>query len=275
MNAWFALTRGDCRGAIAAADVGEAVAPHEGVAVQLAAQRARAWAPAEVYARQAMLTTDRNPMRASEAQLTLGIVAKRRKWEPRRPFSTARRLSQGGVGGALAAFDRRDCMTLKTIWGYAVGLPVALTLALSVATPAHADPVTPSVFGVDFAADSGDGCGLTRGKLNWRISGHYTDPDVVAEFSGTVVDHPAADVQPPLCAEDGLRTEAIFTGFYGSREVGRVTQAVDNGSLPYVFKLSGPDGRMNSVQIQVCRTNGFSEFTYCGKPVGYAVFIIS
>ncbi|WP_078969205.1 hypothetical protein [Streptomyces cyaneogriseus] len=44
MRAWFALTAGDCRGALAAARAGLAVAPHHGVAVQLAAQEAKAWA---------------------------------------------------------------------------------------------------------------------------------------------------------------------------------------------------------------------------------------
>jgi len=131
MKAWFALTQGDHRGVIVAAEAGEAVAPNHSVAVQLAAQRAKAWARlgdrrqveialdkgrnlleslphptnlehhfvvdpakfdfysmdchrllgndnlAEVYARQVMLTGDRNPMRASEAHITLGIVAAR------------------------------------------------------------------------------------------------------------------------------------------------------------------------------------------------------
>ena len=44
MRAWFALTRGDYRGVIAASEVGIAVAPNEGVAVQLYAQQAKAWA---------------------------------------------------------------------------------------------------------------------------------------------------------------------------------------------------------------------------------------
>jgi tetratricopeptide (TPR) repeat protein len=44
MRAWYALTQGNYRGAIAAAEAGEAIAPHQSVAVQLAAQRAKAWA---------------------------------------------------------------------------------------------------------------------------------------------------------------------------------------------------------------------------------------
>lgn len=44
MRAWFALTAGDYRGVIAAADAGLAVAPTESVAVQLYAQQAKAWA---------------------------------------------------------------------------------------------------------------------------------------------------------------------------------------------------------------------------------------
>ncbi|MFF9664062.1 tetratricopeptide repeat protein [Streptomyces althioticus] len=44
MRAWFALTTGDYRGAIAAAQSGLAAAPNHGVAVQLAAQEAKAWA---------------------------------------------------------------------------------------------------------------------------------------------------------------------------------------------------------------------------------------
>ncbi|GAA3372485.1 hypothetical protein GCM10017744_104170 [Streptomyces antimycoticus] len=44
MRAWFALTRGDYRGVIAAADAGIAIAPNESVAAQLYAQKAKAWA---------------------------------------------------------------------------------------------------------------------------------------------------------------------------------------------------------------------------------------
>ncbi|MBB5869120.1 tetratricopeptide (TPR) repeat protein [Allocatelliglobosispora scoriae] len=44
MRAWYALTRGDYLGVIAATETGEAVAPNQSVAVQLAAQRAKAWA---------------------------------------------------------------------------------------------------------------------------------------------------------------------------------------------------------------------------------------
>ncbi|WP_050994185.1 hypothetical protein [Streptomyces violaceusniger] len=44
MRAWFALTRGDYRGVIAAADAGIATAPNESVAAQLYAQKAKAWA---------------------------------------------------------------------------------------------------------------------------------------------------------------------------------------------------------------------------------------
>lgn len=44
MRAWFALTTGDMRGVISAADAGLAVAPAESVAVQLLAQKAKAWA---------------------------------------------------------------------------------------------------------------------------------------------------------------------------------------------------------------------------------------
>ncbi|MEU4463560.1 hypothetical protein AB0G20_07585 [Streptomyces sp. NPDC024017] len=42
--AWFALTTGDYRGVIAAAMAGAETATHHGVAVQLAAQEAKAWA---------------------------------------------------------------------------------------------------------------------------------------------------------------------------------------------------------------------------------------
>ncbi|MCF6525677.1 XRE family transcriptional regulator [Streptomyces sp. JJ36] len=44
MRAWFSLTTGDYRGVIAAAQAGAEVAPHHGVAVQLAGQEAKAWA---------------------------------------------------------------------------------------------------------------------------------------------------------------------------------------------------------------------------------------
>lgn len=44
MRAWFALTRGDYRSVIEAADVGQKAAPNSRAAVQLYAQRAKAWA---------------------------------------------------------------------------------------------------------------------------------------------------------------------------------------------------------------------------------------
>ncbi|MFF0729926.1 XRE family transcriptional regulator [Streptomyces sp. NPDC004134] len=44
MRAWFALTTGDYRGVVAAAQAGAEAAPHHSVAVQLAAQEAKAWA---------------------------------------------------------------------------------------------------------------------------------------------------------------------------------------------------------------------------------------
>ncbi|MEV5599775.1 XRE family transcriptional regulator [Streptomyces sp. NPDC052496] len=44
MRAWFALTTGDYRGVIASAQAGAEVASRHGVAVQLAAQEAKAWA---------------------------------------------------------------------------------------------------------------------------------------------------------------------------------------------------------------------------------------
>jgi tetratricopeptide (TPR) repeat protein len=44
MQAWYALTQGDYRGAIAASDTGQRVAPQHGVSVQLAGQKAKAWA---------------------------------------------------------------------------------------------------------------------------------------------------------------------------------------------------------------------------------------
>ena len=44
MRAWFALTRGDYRGVLAAAETGHAAAPRGPAAVQLHAQRAKAWA---------------------------------------------------------------------------------------------------------------------------------------------------------------------------------------------------------------------------------------
>lgn len=42
MRAWYSLTQGDCRGAIVASELGQQAAPTHGVAVQLAAQKAKA-----------------------------------------------------------------------------------------------------------------------------------------------------------------------------------------------------------------------------------------
>jgi hypothetical protein len=137
MRAWYSLTQGDYRAAIAAGQAGEDVARNHGVAVQLAAQQAKAWARvgdrrqvevaldrgrnmleslpfpadtdhhfvvdpakvdfyamdcyriigedrlAEMYAHEVIRTatsadgTLRKPMRAAEANVTLGVVAAR------------------------------------------------------------------------------------------------------------------------------------------------------------------------------------------------------
>jgi tetratricopeptide (TPR) repeat protein len=54
MRAWFALTAGDYRGVVAAAESGQSAAGNHSVAVQLIAQEAKAWArmgkPAEMHA---------------------------------------------------------------------------------------------------------------------------------------------------------------------------------------------------------------------------------
>lgn len=44
MRAWYSLTQGDYRGVIAAAEAGEALTQNQNASVQLAAQRAKAWA---------------------------------------------------------------------------------------------------------------------------------------------------------------------------------------------------------------------------------------
>src|SRR5262249_1873899 len=44
IHAWMSLTSGDYHGVVAAASTGTDVAPHSSVAVQLAAQEAKAWA---------------------------------------------------------------------------------------------------------------------------------------------------------------------------------------------------------------------------------------
>lgn len=44
MRAWFDLTQNDYRGVLAASDAGQTMAPNAGVSVQLAAQKAKAWA---------------------------------------------------------------------------------------------------------------------------------------------------------------------------------------------------------------------------------------
>lgn len=44
MQAWYSLTQGELRDVIAASDAGRAIAPTHGVAVQLSAQTAKAWA---------------------------------------------------------------------------------------------------------------------------------------------------------------------------------------------------------------------------------------
>lgn len=137
MRAWYALTQGDYQGAVAAAQAGEAVAPHRSVSVQLAAQQAKAWARmgerrqmevaldrgrsllevlpppedtdhhfvvdpskfdfyamdcyriagedrlADMYSQEVITTsthfdgTERKPMRAAEARVTLAVIAAR------------------------------------------------------------------------------------------------------------------------------------------------------------------------------------------------------
>jgi transcriptional regulator with XRE-family HTH domain len=150
MRAWFALTQGNYHGVIAAAEAGRSMAPNESVAVQLAAQQAKAWARmgdrrqvevalnagrqlletlpypenldhhfvvdpakfdfyamdcyrilgesslAELYANEVIRTstdfdgTERKPMRAAEARITLGVAA----------------AQQGDLGQAIALGNR-------------------------------------------------------------------------------------------------------------------------------------------------------------------------
>jgi len=94
MKAWFALTQGDPRGVIVALEKGRSLLeslPHPAnlehhfvvdpakfdFYVMDCHRHLGNDSLAEVYAHQVMLTGARNPMRASEAHLTLGIVAAR------------------------------------------------------------------------------------------------------------------------------------------------------------------------------------------------------
>jgi transcriptional regulator with XRE-family HTH domain len=165
MRAWFALTQSDYHGVIAAAEAGQAAAPHAGVSVQLAAQRAKAWArigdrrqvevalnegrhlleqlpypenlanhfvvdPAKfdfyamdcyrilgedalaaMYADEVIASStdfdgsERNPMRAAEARITLGVAAARQG-----------DLSQAwALGAAALDADRKSLPSLAMV----------------------------------------------------------------------------------------------------------------------------------------------------------------
>jgi hypothetical protein len=158
---------------------------------------------------------------------------------------------------------------VRTLIRLIVMLGGALTM---LAIAAIATPVYAAVQPPRFNADSGDSCpyGVTMGTLTWRFSG-ATATALAVDIEGTVSDQPTP-LSPRNCRSDGLNSRASFTAYFGSAVVGSRSATVDNGELPFAFRLggSGTIGRIDRLVVQVCRfpTTPVG-ISYCGAPKTY------
>jgi hypothetical protein len=160
-------------------------------------------------------------------------------------------------------------MRLRTVCVQALVMVAAAAVAGgAMAAPAQAQPAP---IRVPFAADSGDGCGVTRGNLDWHVSpGPIASPENV-DVTGTVIDHPTPDGPPPVpCSEDGYFTTATFIAFGGRGSVRAATVQVDNESRDIRFTFAG-DPVLEQIVVQVCRVSIVSPIprTYCGETKAY------
>jgi hypothetical protein len=155
-------------------------------------------------------------------------------------------------------------MRLRTVIGQALVVAAAAAASGAMAAPAQAQP--PPIR-VPFAADSGDGCGVTSGNLDWHVSpGPIASPETV-DVIGTVIDHPTPGGPTPApCSDDGFFTTATFIAFGTRGSVRVATVQVNNETRDIRFTFAG-DPVLEQVVVQVCRVSVVSPIprTYCGE----------
>jgi hypothetical protein len=161
---------------------------------------------------------------------------------------------------------RRPSRTLRTLTLLAAA---AISAAVAVASPAHADAIVTQ----PFAADSGDTCrfGVTTGTLTWIARGPL--PVTVVSVAGSLTDRPLP-TDPSTACRDPRYSSATFTAYRGTAVVDREQVRVDNGQLTFRFDLTSTltvITPIDRVVVQVCRHAPPGMFLpdYCGKAVEY------
>jgi hypothetical protein len=149
------------------------------------------------------------------------------------------------------------------------GLTVTICAGLAlVATAGPAAAGANAIVTQPFAADSGDICGETSGKLAWHV-GPIIGQNSIVEVSGTLADRPVP-TDPSLRCNDDRISYAKFTAFSGKTMVDGDADKADNERVSFSFELSAPLGTpIDRVVIQVCRLSTAGTGDYCGKPVEY------
>jgi hypothetical protein len=156
---------------------------------------------------------------------------------------------------------------------------IARRAAVALAAAALAVPLTgPGVaqaIGPDFVADSGDSCpyGVTRGSIDWIFAGGRPRFVIGADVVGSLLDRPVP-TQPSLpCADDRRFSVGTFTAFFtGGRSQAEAIR-VDNGTVPFRFRLGGNavNADLERIVIQVCRhpVSQIGPPSYCGPTQVY------
>jgi len=147
----------------------------------------------------------------------------------------------------------------------AVAVLVTALIAGSLVAPTPA-----AAFGPTFAADSGDACpyGVTRGTIDWVISGSSLRTVIGADIRGSLTDQPASPSPTTACRNDGFYSVATFTAvFAGGQRQARAIRA-DNQILSFGFRLIAPwtTAELDRVEVQVCRHPLVTlPPSYCGR----------
>jgi hypothetical protein len=153
--------------------------------------------------------------------------------------------------------------------GFVITACVGLSL-VATAGPAIADTIVTQ----PFAADSGDACGQTSGKLGWH-TGPIIGNKSVVDVNGTLVDRPTL-AEPGLSCRDDRISYATFTAYNGKSVVDSDAAKADNERATFALQLSAGLGTpIDRVVVQVCRaTVAGTGVEYCGKPVEYKLPVV-
>ncbi len=122
----------------------------------------------------------------------------------------------------------------------AVLLAGGLSATVASAKPAPDPAADDATIAQPLAADSGDGCGSTKGTFGWHVG------TLTVDVNGTVTDR-SCFVEP---YPDLYSTVARFTALTANKPARLVTQEVDNGQRDFEFSFPGP---VQAITVQVCR----------------------